>query len=290
MPRAIKKVKNIHEVMKFMKLDWQHTVTLIVAIITLLGTSTLVGNFLYLQLTKPIMVIDIVDNDIDNTKSKKVQIDVQNHGLNPATNLSLVIDPDGRIHSISNIISSTNVNLIQPNKQDQLLVPKQDPTILDSPFAVLKTPVFSGGDGSLLKLSVDANRPDGANYNLSNFNVYAVYDQGSTKGSQDPSHDVLIIGLQDIYNNYFSILLIIISGIVIVAAIWLIPKLIRWYKQRKHGNRIWFSNIKPNDNEGVPGDVCFNTGATSIIKENGWIKIVGTAGTPSTWKLFGNRP
>jgi hypothetical protein len=261
--------------------DWQNTVTLIVAVITILGTSSLIGNFLFNQFTKPIMIIDIEDKDKDSTKSKNIQIDVSNLGINPATNLSLVIDPDAEIHSISNIISTTDVSIVQPEIHSGLLLPKEEPTIIDHPFLVLKSPVFTGGDGSIIRLNLNAGKPNGDNYNLTNFNVYAVYDQGSKMGLQDASKDVLVVGLQDFFENYFSIVIILLVALAILLLI-IIVKIIQ---KLKRSNKIRFRTRIPNANEGNPGDIYFNSGATAVGEPIGWIKL---GGNPPSWNKIGD--
>ncbi len=132
-------------------------------------TAMLSANFVGEFLLNPAVYIEVKGN---NT-SKPVML-VTNDGSQPAHNLSLFIQGSGRIVNITNILSTTDVKLVQP--QSKPLVRDATVPINNSSLEIF-APQLVSGIGSKLEIETLLESQSRG------IRVSGVYEEGSAIGS-----------------------------------------------------------------------------------------------------------
>lgn len=149
----------------------------------LLGlTGTVVAALLSAGFIGDFLVNPAVYVELKNNTASKPMMLVTNDGSHPAHNLSLFIQaPSDFIINITNTFSTTNVSLVEP---DSKILPIGRPVQILDDFVQISTPILSSGIGSKLEIETLL---DVLHSQSGGISVTAVYDEGSTVGSIDPS-------------------------------------------------------------------------------------------------------
>ena len=151
--------------------NWGSVVPIIVAIIGVSGFIIPVFSTPIINQNKPNVNIDI-GTQLENGKEI---IDVTNTGTVPATNLSLIVTANNKIiNNITNLFSTVNVTLAVPGPDSLLEIGRLKP--INGSFVELHVKKFVNGYGSIIKLAIGAKGTT-----LSDYTVYATYDQGSNR-------------------------------------------------------------------------------------------------------------
>jgi hypothetical protein len=133
---------------------------------------------------KPNVEIE-VKPDADN--KSRIEVQLTNTGSQPATNLSLAIDSSMRVVNIINKFSTANIFL---QKDNTTLEVTQSRAISDNVINLYIQKLIQGL-GSIVRIETVVDGKFNQYYNNDRFDVYAVYDQGSTMGKIDPLYDSL---------------------------------------------------------------------------------------------------
>ena len=174
----------------------------IVASGLLVSAFTIFYNDFY---KKPNLLIDVIPNYKD---ARNLTVEVSNRGAAAATHLMLKVEVPNTITNYTHTyFTSENYSSIKTdNHSFEILMPR-----------------LAYGDGSLVKIGMVTN--PGSNLTYDNFDVYATYDQGSTRSHDKPDFSQYVfpfnIILSWLYDNLvvygFPIpVIILVSGSVII--------------------------------------------------------------------------
>jgi hypothetical protein len=193
----------------------------ITAVVTaFIGSSTLI-TIIYDSFFIPTLFIADPKNQENNNTAI---ITINNWGSKPATNLSLFIEAPTNIINITNLFSTVPISLPEFNKtlSNHETIVYQKLKKDNQNYLVLYSPKFGFGKGSKIeiKLLTEEN-----NSTHSNYNVSAVYDQGSTistkeeiiqeKSFSDIFKDIrnFIVYFDQIFQGYGSLVIVILISL-----------------------------------------------------------------------------
>ena len=196
------------------------------AIAAFLTASPFIVSFVLDQITGPLMTIELKEESTNgqsnNQLTKNYKIDIRNLGASPATNVSLVLDTNANIKSIQNIISTTPLLIDYPEVVEHVLIPREDPKIIDSQIVIINTSKLIDGEGSRIFLGVVLASPNNDTI-IDNLDVYAVYDQGSKVGYSNvfwgPHLQYMYENALRLLSNYLYVLMIIIIALIILGIV-----------------------------------------------------------------------
>jgi hypothetical protein len=169
---------------------------------------------------KPDVSVNVIPNA--DRDGRKALILVVNDGSSAATNMSLTIEANKKIISITNEFTSTSVTISGFNKT---LFAMHTSRNINQPSIILNIARFVPGSGSIIKLVtfIDAKQ-DQFYYN---YNVSAAYDQGSVMGKVlKPTSHTLFQYLSNIAEYVVENPFLVASEIAVIPVTWIV---LRWW-------------------------------------------------------------
>jgi hypothetical protein len=149
------------------------------ALLGLTGTvvaALLSAGFLGDFLVNPAVYVEVKNN----TGTSKPVMLVTNDGSKPAHNLSMFIQSSSdKIVNVTNIFSTADVTLVEPKS---MTLERGRPVPINNNSLQIFIPMLSSGIGSKVEMETLLESQSGG------ISVTAVYDEGSTLGSDQPSY------------------------------------------------------------------------------------------------------